>query len=71
MTMDILPTMTDKRSLKSETVKYGCESQGDSDLRMTAPARPRNNCKQQTRPLVRESAPYQQTRNCPTYSVWQ
>jgi hypothetical protein len=25
-----------------------------------------NNCKRQTRPLVREGAPYQQTRNCLT-----
>jgi hypothetical protein len=58
--------MTDKRSLKSETVKYGRESQGDSDPRMTALARARSNCKRQTRPLVREGAPYQQTRNCPT-----
>jgi hypothetical protein len=36
----------------------------DSDLRMTALAN--SNCKRQTRPLVRESAPYQQTRKCLT-----
>jgi hypothetical protein len=33
---------------------------------MTALAGPRSNCKRQTRPLVRESAPHQQTRNCLT-----
>jgi hypothetical protein len=36
----------------------------DSGLRMTVLARASNNCKRQTRPLVRESAPHQQTRNC-------
>jgi hypothetical protein len=35
-----------KGSIKSETVKYGRESQGDSDPRMTALARARSNCKQ-------------------------
>jgi hypothetical protein len=34
----------------------------DSDPKMTALARPRRNCKRQTRPLVRQSAPHQQTR---------
>jgi hypothetical protein len=33
---------------------------------MTALARTRSNCKQQTRPLVREGAPSQQTHNCQT-----
>jgi hypothetical protein len=36
----------------------------DWDLRMNALARARSNCKRQTHPLVRESAPHQQTRNC-------
>jgi hypothetical protein len=31
---------------------------------MTALARASSNCKWQTHTLVRESAPYQQTRNC-------
>jgi hypothetical protein len=38
----------------------------DSDLKMTALARASSNCKRQTRSLVRESAPHQQTRNCLT-----
>jgi hypothetical protein len=42
-----------------------------SDPKMTALARTNSNCKQQTRPLVRESAPYQQTRSCPTViKIW-
>jgi hypothetical protein len=48
----------EKRSPQSETVKYGCGP------RMTALARASTNCKRQTRPLVRESASHQQTRNC-------
>jgi hypothetical protein len=36
----------------------------DSDPKMTALARTSSNCKRQARPLVRESAPNQQTRNC-------
>jgi hypothetical protein len=36
------------------------------DPKMTALARASSNCKRQTRPLVRESAPYQHTRNCLT-----
>jgi hypothetical protein len=63
--------MTNKRRLKSETVKYGRESQWDSDPRMTALARARSNYKRQTRPLVRESAPHQQIRNCLTaIKIW-
>jgi hypothetical protein len=43
----------------------------DSDPRMTALARPSSNCKRQTRPVVRKSAPHQQTRNCPTViKIW-
>jgi hypothetical protein len=43
----------------------------DSDPRMTALARASSNCKRQIRPLVRESAPHQQTRNCPTaIKIW-
>jgi hypothetical protein len=38
----------------------------DSDPRMTALARTNSNYKQQAHPLGRESAPYQQTRNCLT-----
>jgi hypothetical protein len=38
----------------------------DSDLRMTALARTNSNCKRQTRPLVREGLPHQQTSNCLT-----
>jgi hypothetical protein len=38
---------------------------------MTALARVSGNCKRQTRPLIRESAPYQQTRNCLTViKIW-
>jgi hypothetical protein len=70
MTMDYTTDYDGQKKLKSETVKYGRESQGDSDPRMTALARVRSNCKRQTRPLVRESAPYQQARNCPAYSVF-
>jgi hypothetical protein len=51
----------EKGSLESETVKYGPPR--DSDPGMTALARANSNCKRQTRPLVRESAPCQQTRN--------
>jgi hypothetical protein len=43
----------------------------DSDPRMTALYRARSNCKPQTRPLVREGAPNQQTRNCQTIiKIW-
>jgi hypothetical protein len=38
----------------------------DSDPGMTALARTTSNCKRQTRSIVRESAPHQQTRNCLT-----
>jgi hypothetical protein len=38
----------------------------DSDPRMTALSRTSSNCKWQTRPVVREGAPHQQTRNCLT-----
>jgi hypothetical protein len=37
----------------------------DTDPKMTVLARASNSCKRQTRPLVRESAPHQQTRNWP------
>jgi hypothetical protein len=36
----------------------------DSDPRTTALARTSSNCKRKTRPLVRDSAPQKQTRNC-------
>jgi hypothetical protein len=38
----------------------------ESDPKITALARTRRICKRLTRPLVRESAPHQQTRNCLT-----
>jgi hypothetical protein len=38
---------------------------------MTAVARANSNCKRQTRPLVREGATHQQTRNCLTaIKIW-
>jgi hypothetical protein len=56
----------EKGSLESETVKYG-----DSDPKMTALARASSNCKRQTRPLIREGAPNQQTRNYQTViKIW-
>jgi hypothetical protein len=56
-----------KGSLEFETVKYGW----DLDLRMTVLARTSSNSKRQTRPLIRESAPNQQTRNCLTLiKIW-
>jgi hypothetical protein len=52
----------EKGSLESETAKYGHESYG---------TRTSSNCKRQTRPLVREGAPNQQTRNCQTIiKIW-
>jgi hypothetical protein len=43
----------------------------DSDLRVTALARASSNCKWQTHPLDRESAPHQHTRNCLTaIKIW-
>jgi hypothetical protein len=43
----------------------------DSDQKMTALARTSRNCKRQTRSLVREGAPNQQTRNCQTIiKIW-
>jgi hypothetical protein len=47
----------EKGSLKSETVKYGRESQGTRTLRKTVLARASSVYKRQTRPLVREGAP--------------
>jgi hypothetical protein len=38
----------------------------NSDSKITALATASSNCKRQTRPLVRESAPHQKTRNCLT-----
>jgi hypothetical protein len=43
----------------------------DSEPRMTALAIASNDCKRQTRPLVRERAPYQQTRkNIAVIKIW-
>jgi hypothetical protein len=42
---------------------WSCVSR-DSDPRMTALARTSNNCKRQTRPLVREGALHRHIRNC-------
>jgi hypothetical protein len=61
----------EKGSLESETVKIWSRDSRDSDPIMTALARTSSNCKQQTRPLVRESAPHVQTRNCMTaIKIW-
>jgi hypothetical protein len=61
----------EKESLESETVKYGHESYGTRTPKMTALARASSNCKRQTRPFVRESAPNQQTRNYQTIlKIW-
>jgi hypothetical protein len=61
----------EKGSLKSETVKYGHESNETRTREYTALARISSNCKRQTRPLVRESAPHQQTSNCLTViKIW-
>jgi hypothetical protein len=42
----------------------------DYDPRKTALARASGTYKRQTRPLVREGAPWNQERNCQTYSVF-
>jgi hypothetical protein len=43
----------------------------DPDQKMTALTRTSSNCKRQTRPLVREGATTQQTRNCQTIiKIW-
>jgi hypothetical protein len=43
----------------------------DSDLKMTALARASSNCKRQIRPLIRQCASNQQTRNCQTIiKIW-
>jgi hypothetical protein len=56
----------EKGSLKCETVKYW-----DSDPRKTALTRASSIYKGQTRPLVREGAPQEQTRNCQTIiKIW-
>jgi hypothetical protein len=56
-----------RRSLKYETVKYGCESQGTR-------TRERLRCsiyRRQTRPLVREGAPQKQDHTCHTViNIW-
>jgi hypothetical protein len=60
----------EKGSLKSETVRYGRESQGTRTQKYCA-GEASSNCKRQTRPLVREGAPNQQTRNCQTIiKIW-
>jgi hypothetical protein len=60
-----------KRKSQSETVKYGRESHGTRTrewLRWRGPAAIVND---KPRPLVTESAPYQQTRNCLTViKIW-
>jgi hypothetical protein len=53
----------EKESLKSETVKYGHESQGLGPEKGYL-ARASNIYRRQTRPLVREGAPQTQDRNC-------
>jgi hypothetical protein len=60
----------EKGSLKSETVKYGHESQGTrarERLRWRGPAA----YIRQTRPLVRQGAPQKQDRSCQTViNIW-
>jgi hypothetical protein len=59
-----------KGSLETER-KIWTRAPGDSDPKMTAGARARSDCKRQTRPPVRESAPHQQTRKCLTViKIW-
>jgi hypothetical protein len=59
----------EKGSLKSETAKYGPESQRiRTRVRL---ARASNIYKRQTRPLVREGASQKQVRNCQTVlNIW-
>jgi hypothetical protein len=58
-----------KRSLESETVLVRVPR--NSDPRINMLARASSNCKWQIRPLVRESAPHQQTRNYVTViKIW-
>jgi hypothetical protein len=60
----------EKGSLESET-KIWSQVPRDSDLRMTVLARTSSSFKRHTRPLVRDSAPHQQTRNCLTVTkIW-
>jgi hypothetical protein len=55
----------EKGSLRSETVKYCPDSHG------TCLPRASSSCERQACPLVRESTPHQQTRNCLTViKVW-
>jgi hypothetical protein len=59
----------EKRSLESETVKCGHGSHGTQKI--IALTRTSSNCKRQTRPLVKESAPHQQTPKCLTViKIW-
>jgi hypothetical protein len=51
------------RVSKIHTIKYGLESRGTQDSRGTALARPSSNSKLQTRPLVKEGAVKQPTRD--------
>jgi hypothetical protein len=55
----------EKGSFESETVIM-VTSPTESDPKMSALTRAGSNCKRQACPLVRESAPYQQTRKCLT-----
>jgi VIT1/CCC1 family predicted Fe2+/Mn2+ transporter len=52
------------RETGGKDIKVGKEN--TNTMGITALVRTRSNCKRQTRPLARESAPYQQTRNCLT-----
>jgi hypothetical protein len=49
----------EKASLEFQGVKYHRVSHWTLDPRMTVLAKAGRNCKRQTRPLVRESSPYQ------------
>jgi hypothetical protein len=53
----------EKGSLESDTVKHSRESHGTGALELLRWRGPSSNCKRETRPIVRESAPCQQTCN--------
>jgi hypothetical protein len=61
----------EKGSYKSETVKYGHESERNLDPRNTTLARATSIYKRQTRPLVRESTPEKRDSNCQrVINIW-
>jgi hypothetical protein len=60
----------EKGSVESETEKYGHESYGSRTRNVLRWRGSACNCKRQTRPLVREGAPTQNTRNCQTINKY-